>query len=339
MVLSNPSNELPDRLRVLSVYRARNAENLPAPFISSQLDSLNKSGIEIHPFPISGNNLLSYFSGSRGMRKLIHDIDIDLIHAHYSLCALSAVLARTGKPIVLSLMGSDVLGEFVSPERVSFRSHIVSILTKLTLPFTTSLIVKSENIYQNVSTHKSVYLIPNGINLVKFKPIDKTIARKQLGLDLSKKIVLFLSNPEHKWKNAALAKAAVELLDDPEVQLLTPFPVSHEKVVVFLNAADVMISTSFMEGSSNVIKEAMACSTPVVATDVGDTARVINSVEGCYLIGFEPDDAATKLKSAVAFALKSGKTKGRERIIELGLDSESTAKKIMEVYLNTLNQT
>lgn len=323
-------------MKALFIYRARGTDKQPAPFIASQLDSLREAGIEIHSFPISGSSLSSYLLGSLRLRKLFRNIDIDLIHAHYSLCAIPAVLARTGKPIVLSLMGSDILGEFFSPYKISMRSRMVSAITRLILPFVNSLIVKSENICQKVSGHKSVYLIPNGVNLSKFKPIDKTIARNKLNLELTKKYILFLANPSHQWKNAGLAKAAVKLLNDPEVQLLAPFPVNQDEVVLYLNAADVVISASFMEGSSNVIKEAMACNTPIVATEVGDTKWIMGNTEGCYITGFKPEDVAMKMKAAIEFASDRGKTNGRDRIIELGIDSKTVAKRIQDIYLRTL---
>jgi len=336
MARPGKSNNSSDRLKVLFVYKARGDEKQAAPFILSQIDSLREAGIEIYSFPISGNSVLSYLSESVRLRKLLRQTDVDLIHAHYSLCAIPAVLATTGKPIVLSLMGSDILGEFISHGKPSLRSRMVTIITRLILPFANSLIVKSETIYQKVSRHKPVYLIPNGINLNQFKPIEKTIARNRLNLEQSKKYVLFLANPAHKWKNVGLANAAIALLNDTDVMMLAPFPVAHHEVVFYLNAADLMISTSFMEGSSNVIKEAMACNTPVVASDVGDASHITGGTEGCYITGFDPDDVAMKLKAAIEFALNRQKTNGRDRIIELGLDSKTVANKIHGVYKSAL---
>jgi hypothetical protein len=41
---------------------------------------------------------------------------------------------------------------------------------------------------------------------------------------------------------------------------------------------------------------------------------------------------------AIKFSKETGKTKGRERLISLGLDSESTAKKIIEVYKQVIKK-
>ena len=99
-----------------------------------------------------------------------------------------------------------------------------------------------------------------------------------------------------------------------------------------MNASDIVVLTSLREGSPNVIKEAMACNCPVVATDVGDIAWLFGNEPGHFLSGFDPQDVATKLNMALEFSEEYGRTSGRNRIIELGLDSESVARRIVGVY-------
>ena len=65
-----------------------------------------------------------------------------------------------------------------------------------------------------------------------------------------------------------------------------------------------------MEGSSNVIKEAMACNCPIVTTDAGDAKWVIGNTAGCYVSTFEPEDVADKIKQALSFSQKQGTTLG-----------------------------
>ena len=82
----------------------------------------------------------------------------------------------------------------------------------------------------------------------------------------------------------------------------------------------------------------MACNCPIVSTDVGDVRWVIGNTEGCYKCSYEPGDVAEKIKMALEFARTKGRTKGRQRIIELGLDSESIAKRIVEVYESVIKK-
>jgi teichuronic acid biosynthesis glycosyltransferase TuaC len=90
--------------------------------------------------------------------------------------------------------------------------------------------------------------------------------------------------------------------------------------------------TSFSEGSPLVIKEAMACNCTIVSTNVGDVEWVLGDTEGCYIAVFDAKDVAKKLKLAIEFREEHQYTNGRNRITELGLDSETIAGRIMEVY-------
>ena len=131
---------------------------------------------------------------------------------------------------------------------------------------------------------------------------------------------------------------AVNRINDIDIEILNPFPVSHKQIVKYLNAADVFVLSSFMEGSPNVIKEAMACSRPIVATPVGDVEWVLGDTEGCFISSFDPSDFSEKLKKCIEFNEQKHKTEGIKRIIKLGLDSESVAKKIKEIYKKVITE-
>jgi len=109
--------------------------------------------------------------------------------------------------------------------------------------------------------------------------------------------------------------------------LLVPYRVSSNKIPYYLNVADVLVHTSYYEGSPNIIKEAMACNLPIVCTDVGDVSEVIGNVEGCYITKFDSKNVATNINSALNFGKK---TKGREKIKHLELSV--VARKIARVY-------
>lgn len=101
---------------------------------------------------------------------------------------------------------------------------------------------------------------------------------------------------------------------------------------LYYNASDVLLFTSHREGSLNVIKEAMSCNLPIVSTNVGDVEWILGSTEGCYIFSFEVSDVVEKIKKAILFTSKNNRTSGRERIINLELDSESVAEKIISIY-------
>jgi len=105
---------------------------------------------------------------------------------------------------------------------------------------------------------------------------------------------------------------------------------------LFLSSVDVFVVPSFMEGSPNVVKEAMACNCPVVATPVGDIPWLFGEEPGHFLCSFSAEDLAEKIKLALEYGTQYGRTKGRERILKLGLDSDSIANRVISVYKQVL---
>lgn len=325
-------------MKVLFIASGNSKNFEVAPFIKSQAESLRERGIIVEYFPVLGKGIGGYVKSGSKLRAFLKENQFDLIHAHYTLSGLTATLARPKIPIILSLMGSDAYGEYIGPQKVKFSSRYLTLLTFFIQPFVQAIISKSANINKYVFRKKIANIIPNGVFIEKFTILEKENAKTDLGLNMDKKYILFLGNPEIKRKNYALAKKSVELLSNPEVELIAPFPVIHSDVVKYLNAADVFIMCAFMEGSPNVVKEAMACNCPIVATNVGDAAWVLGNTEGCFLTSFEPKDVAEKLKQALTFSKLKGKTKGRERIIELQLDSETIAQRIINLYKKVLEK-
>ena len=154
---------------------------------------------------------------------------------------------------------------------------------------------------------------------------------KRLHIGLGR-FVLFSGSFTNEVKNPALAKEAMEQIADAELVELRGY--SREEVNLLMNAADCLLLTSHREGSPQVIKEAMACGTPIVSVDVGDVKDVISGTEGCYIADRNPDDIAEKIRMALAF---KGKTNGRQRIIDLGLSNELVAKRLLGIYHQVLN--
>jgi teichuronic acid biosynthesis glycosyltransferase TuaC len=305
-------------------------------FIKSQGTSLQHAGIKLSYFLIRGKGLKAYFFNIRRLRNTIFTKNPDIIHAHYSLCGLSALLARTKKPIVLSLMGSDVFGEYYSQHKITWQSRIVVQITQIILPQFQAVISKNELISRQVPENICKHTIPNGVDLDCLLSSDVKSIKNELGLDDKKRYIVFLNNPANKWKNFKLAQDAISLLDDPDIILLCPYPIRHNNVSKYLQIADLLISTSFMEGSPNTIKEAMACNCPVVATDVGDIRWLFGDEPGHFLTSFDPVDVAQKIKEAILFIRTVGRTNGRNRLIELGLDMHTVAFKLIEIYKSLL---
>ncbi|GAA4305220.1 glycosyltransferase [Nibribacter koreensis] len=325
-------------MKVLFVCSGNSKNFEVVPFIKEQGDSLVRRGIEVDYYPIVGKGLAGYLKAGLQLRKHLQTKQYDLIHAHFTLSGWSAVLGARKTPVILSLMGSDAYGEYIGVNKIKFSSRYFTLLTYLIQPFTKVLISKSANIEKYVFMKDKSYIVPNGINKEKFKPSTED-HRTELGLPLDKKLVLFLGNKTNIRKNYPLAKQAVDSLNRPDVELINPFPVTHDQIPKYLNAVDVLVVPSLMEGSPNVIKEAMACNCPIVSTDMGDAKWVLGDTPGCYATSFDPADFAQKLKLSLDFAEKHGRTNGAQRIKNLGLDADTVANRIVDIYKVAVNQT
>jgi teichuronic acid biosynthesis glycosyltransferase TuaC len=142
-----------------------------------------------------------------------------------------------------------------------------------------------------------VSVLPCGIDLDRFRPLDPEWCRRQLRWSNSSFHVVFASSNGDPVKRPWLAKAAVEEMltrgIPAELHYMTGVP--NSAVPVWLSASDSLLLTSLHEGSPTVVKEALACGLPVVSVDVGDVAERIESIEGCYLAQPDAADLANKL--------------------------------------------
>ena len=284
--------------------------------VRNQGESLIRYGVNIEYFTIMPG-FIGYLKAIPRIRKKVRSKSFDIVHAHYSLSALAASMAGSF-PMVVSLMGSDADQNFF----LKWMTRIFSVMRWR------ATIVKTDEMKRKLKLKKA-YVIPNGVDTDRFFPVGKEEARQRLQLAPGKKIVLFIAVKNRSEKNLPLAKEAVESLHDRTIDFLHLYDTPNAKIPLYLNSADLLLLTSSREGGVNVIKEAMACNCPIVSTDVGDVSWVTSGTEGCFITGKGHESIAENIKKAIEFR---GRTNGRERIFELGLDSVSVARKIDEVY-------
>ncbi len=297
-----------------------NTKNGISPIIHNQGTSLKKLGHEVSFFTIKGKGLKGYVRHIFILRKFLKKQSYDVVHAHYSLSAMTASLAGA-RPLVVSLMGSDVKA---SP----LLSKLIKIFQTI---FWRRVIVKSADMKAS-SKIAEAKILPNGVDFEKFKPLSREEALTVTGWDPMKKHLLFAANPKRPEKNFPLAKAAFELLNDPAIELHSLVDIPNELMPHYFNASDVILLTSLWEGSPNVIKEAMACNSKIVAVDVGDIREVMGNTPGCYISDFEPTAFSDTINKALEH---TAKTTGRAKIEHL---SESViASKLTTIYNTILN--
>ena len=291
------------------------------PISTRQGKSLRKAGVDILYYDITGKGLAGYLKNLPSLRRYAKKSGIELIHAHYSLSGFIAALSCSRRKVITSLMGSDVMES---------NFCMLAVIRFFSLFFWDLTIVKTTAMKERLGIGNAV-VIPNGIDLELFVPKDKVQSQMLLGWASDKKHVLFSSDFRRIEKNYNLAQKALEKISErysgksPEIHFLSG--VSPDKVVNYYNGADLLLMTSTHEGSSNTIKEAMACNCPIVTTDVGDARKVFADTEGCFITSFDPDDVA----SAIIRAMNYGKrTDGRTRVKHLS--SEKIALQISGLY-------
>jgi glycosyltransferase involved in cell wall biosynthesis len=168
--------------------------------------------------------------------------------------------------------------------------------------------------------HK-VHVIPNGLSLNIFKPIDRTAARQTLGIRDTAPVLLFVSHKlSDRRKGAGLFFEALEKLNSrvtlltmsseppPPLQnhRLTHIPLGYviddEKKAVVYSAADLFVHSSLADNLPNVILESIACGTPVVAFAVGGVSEIVRQNLTGWLV---PQISPDSLCSAIETALRS----------------------------------
>ena len=145
-------------------------------------------------------------------------------------------------------------------------------------------------------------ILPCGIDLSRLEPMPKADAIAAAGLPTDRPNILFGGSFSNTRKNYPLAKEA--------------------------------ISTK-SEGSPQVVKEAMACNCPIVATRVADIPSLLSGVTHSYVTGFDADEIASKID----LILQSGeRSNGRERIYQLKLDNPQVAASLLSIYKSILSK-
>ena len=289
-----------------------------SPFIAEPVELMIRSGISIRYFLIQGKGIRGYIKNRVLLKKEIMEYNPDIVHAHYGFSGLLANLQRK-VPVITTFHGSDI-----------------NLITNRPFSVLTSLLSKSSIFISQKLSRKLIIkgrsaIIPSGVDLGLFFPVDKVESRKQLGLPIHEKLVLFAGSFDNRIKNYPLAKAATDSLNN--VRLIEMKGYKRKEVALLMNACDVALLTSIHEGSPQFIKEALACNRPIVSTDVGDVRILMENVEGCFIAKPDSVDIAGKISQAMHF---ENAPNGRQRIIDLGLELNTIAAKIIDVYHSVL---
>jgi glycosyltransferase involved in cell wall biosynthesis len=254
------------------------AEPARGRFVRDQVEALRRlDGVSVELFSFAGERGGEageparqagpgvYLSAVGTARRRFAGQRFDVVHAHFGLSAWPALAVRA-RAHVVTLHGTDV-------------SHPRSrAITLAALPLLDLTAVVSEDLGTRVPRWASrgrVEVLPCGVDLERFRPIDRRLARGELGLDPEGRYLLFPADPARPEKRFDLAQLVAG-----SVPLLTLGSVDPERVPLYVNAANAVLVTSDREGFGLAVLEALACDVPVLATPHGAAPAVLAGLPG-----------------------------------------------------------
>lgn len=295
-----------------------------SPFVREQIESLQACypDIRIDVRVIKGERpRWGYIRETPLLPFIVKNGEYDIVHAHFGLTLVSTLFVRT--PIVITFHGSDLL---VNPTK-----HI----SRLLAPMASKVIVVAQRLKEALGYGE---VIPCGIDVDKFVMPD-SFENRPIPKMPGKIKVLFPSDPARIVKNYAMFSDVCKELEmrGNKIEKIHLMNVEREKVHEIYWDCDIMLLTSFSEGSPTVIKEAIAAKLPFVSVDVGDVKEWTSLIEfGIVVKGREPKnfaDAAANLFSSI----KHRALLDNSKCIE-AMDLKSISKRIRSVYDEVIEQ-
>lgn len=234
-------------------------------------------------------------------RLVDEGFDFDLIDAHYYYPdgVAAGLLARwLKKPFVVTARGTDIslISSFSLPKKMIVET---ASRASASIGVCKALVEEIARLGVNRTT---LYTMRNGVDLARFVPVDRVLARSMLNTDATAKRILlsvghlierkghhiaiealrYLPSDTHLYvagsgpEAGSLEKLAARLCLKERVHFLGQIP--NENLRDWYSAADALVLCSSREGWANVLLESMACGTPVVATNIWGTPEVVSDV-------------------------------------------------------------
>ncbi len=261
------------------------------------------------------------------IRRRLNGVEPELIDAHYAHpdgAAAARLAERLGKPMVLSVRGSDIQILTREPKR---KLAIQNTLRRADAVIAVSRALK-RLVEELGAEPEKVWVIPNGVDRELFFPEDRLEARRKVGWSPEDRVILWVGRLDPIKGLDLLVEAAVELRHrvagtvlwklvgggpmrdsiramirqrglESEVTLEGGVPPAELRT--WYSAADLFFLPSLSEGCPNVVLESLACGTPVVAMDIGGVPDLVREgKEGLLVRRRDAALAAARIAEALA---------------------------------------
>jgi len=238
---------------------------------------------------------------------VIRKINPDIVHCQSIPLGLSGFLIKKlfGKPYVVYGRGSDVYNPWI----------FKNIVSKLVLRNADAIIALTEDMKKRIQNihDRSVFVIPNGVDLERFGELPQEIPDKESKLT-DEKVIIFIGTlrpvkgvryliEAMRMIAEGYKRTRLLLVGDGEergyleklvnkmgledcVSFIGRVP--HERALTYMVTSDVFVLPSLSEGFPMTILEAMACGLPIVATRIGGLPEVIEDGRSGFLV--EPEN-------------------------------------------------
>ena len=183
-------------------------------------------------------------------------------------------------------------------------------------------------------TPRQYAILPCGIDIENLPLIEKEDALSRMGLPKDCPSILFGGSFSNARKNYPLAKQAIDQLSQ-QVNLIEMKGYNSQQVNLLYCACDMLLLPTKSEGSPQVVKEAMACNCPIVATAVADIPELLSGVDNCYVTGFDAPEIAHCMEKVLRTGSRSN---GRQKAISMGLDNAVVAQKLVAIYEHVISE-
>jgi glycosyltransferase involved in cell wall biosynthesis len=294
-----------------------------------------------------------YLTARRAAARLMADgFDVDLIDAHYVYPdGVAAVLLgrHLGRPVTVTARGTDInlIPRYALPRRMIrwAAGHADGLITVCQA-------LKDELVALGVAADR-VRVLRNGVDLDRFRPEDPARCRTELGLAAPVLLSVggLIPRKGHDLVIRALAQVPAATLviagEGPERTALAGLAadlglasrvrfvgrIDHDGLRRHYSAADALILASSREGWANVLLEAMACGTPVVASNVWGTPEVVAAPEAGVLVGERSADA---IAAAVLALLAAPPGRARTRAYAERFSWDDTSRGQRQLFTEIL---
>jgi D-inositol-3-phosphate glycosyltransferase len=278
--------------------------------------------------------LADFFRALEGFKSQ-EDLHYDLVHSHYWLSGRlgSWVQDRWHIPHIVMF---HTLGTVKNSAGLADREPDLRIATEKKLARTCQRILaptdrEKENLlkYCNTTAEK-IGVVPCGVKLDLFRPMDKAVARQRLGFDEDESIVLYVGRFDPIKGIDRLLKAMAYLKHIKRLRLViiggdgpaTPEyknlrqlsgkfgiqksvhfvgRVEQNQLPPYYSAADALVVPSYYESFGLVGLESLACGTPVVATRVGAMEDIIEDGKTGHVVAdLSPRGLANSIEKIIS---------------------------------------